>query len=228
MSNPRRTRQNHRAKRVRSNKPTLRPAFQLTKRTQQASLQTPTGTPTPEQNLGNTKPANAKQDPRKQVAKTTPSTAKKDTPRFVTLRSIPSATVFRLGQEVGVTPYKVRLDKKRHMMTLKAKGYADTDVKVDSNTPSGTKTVILKETWLPHGARQTVSEHHLHRRGKGWAWGPRETSGKARKTHLEGCLCRWNQSAWLKPNDGFLGRFWPASAASSGRDTLKQIMVPSQ
>ena len=94
--------------------------------------------------MANTKPANAKQDPRKQVAKTTPSTTKKDTPRFVTLRSIPSATVFRLGQEVGVTPYKVRLDKKRHMMTLKAKGYADTDVKVDSNTPIGTKTVILR------------------------------------------------------------------------------------
>ena len=116
-----------------------------------------------------------KTGPRKQVAKTTPSTAKKDTPRFVTLRSIPSATVFRLGQEVGVTLYKVRLDKKRHMMTLKAKGYADTDVKVDSNTPIGTKTVILNRP-TPYGARQTVSEHHLHRREKGWAWGPRETS----------------------------------------------------
>ena len=130
--------------RVRSNQPILRPAFKLTKRTREGELEPPNRKPVPAQRPASKKSAKPEHVSEKPIKRSNQSSAKKVGSKFITLRSIPRATVFRLGKEIGVTPFKFRLDKKRHTMTLKAKGYADTNVMVDSNTPAGIKTVILK------------------------------------------------------------------------------------
>ncbi len=125
-------------RRIVADKPILKPTFKIEQKVEPVEAET---TPV-------TRAKNQPQVP-KSKSKGDALAERRKNPKRVSaaplvIRSIPTATVWRNGREVGATPYQAPILNRTQLYTLRAKGYADTDYRVLAQSKPGTVTVELK------------------------------------------------------------------------------------